>query len=142
MTASATRRHGRLRRRLDTDNSSGSDVAYDPYAAQLAVRTRCLDLAIPAQVVDIAATLAGELVALSNRQSGSVAGFAVVTGAGCVTVRVHDSAGMLSPARGDPPSRGSGWPVVQRLSHSYGYSSNGRRRVLWAQVGDRTPGAA
>ena len=128
--AEATRRPALARRRFAAAPGA-SDGARRWAVAQLAPH------GVPAEVGDDVALVLGELVANVVTHTGARC-FDVVLGVGsAVTVVVKDDATtrpVLRRATTDGES-GRGIRIVQALSESWGSTTTGRGKAVWARIG-------
>ena len=106
--------------------------ARGPRRARRIVREACAGTTLPSRIVDDAVFVVGELVTGSIRQAGGPVELAVDLDRGQVTVRVHDAAPYAPAPTGASFGEVRSWDVVRRLSSTFGYRCDGRRREVWA----------
>jgi hypothetical protein len=112
-----------------------------PRSARRFVRQACTRGAVAARVADNAVLVAGELVAISVKQTRSSVELKVEIRDGSVTVSVHDESDLFPfPLRAQGPAgHYRSTDIVHRLSCSWGFVRDKTRRVVWAMVIDDEP---
>lgn len=112
-------------------------TSFAPRLARGLVRDACTGSALEPSLVDSAAQVVGELVAMSVRETHAPVRVEVTISGHDVTIRVRDNDKVPSaqhPRRQAPAAIERGWAVVCRLGSSWGNERSVDGRETWVSL--------